>query len=33
MTDEYDDEDYLIPEKERKGVLEKALIPALNLES
>jgi len=33
MTDEYEDEDYLIPEEERKSVLEKALIPALNLES
>ena len=33
MSEEYDDEDYLIPEEERKGVLEKALIPALNLES
>ena len=31
--EEYDDEDYLIPEEERKGVLEKALIPALNFES
>ena len=31
--EEYDDEDYLIPEEERKGVLDKALIPALNLES
>tara|TARA_B100001173_G_C15823627_1_gene477304 strand:+ start:208 stop:696 length:489 start_codon:yes stop_codon:yes gene_type:complete len=33
MTDEYEDDDYLIPEEERKGVLDKALIPALNLES
>ena len=38
MSEEYDafaddDEDYLIPEEERKGMLEKALIPALNLES
>ena len=33
MSEEYDDEDYLIPEEERKGALEKALIPALNLES
>ena len=33
MTDEYEDEDYLIPEEERKGMLDKALIPALNLES
>ena len=38
MSEEYDafaedDEDYLIPEEERKGMLDKALIPALNLES
>ena len=38
MSEEYDafaddDEDYLIPEEERKSVLDKALIPALNLES
>ena len=33
MIDEYEDEDYLIPEEERKGMLDKALIPALNLES
>ena len=33
MTDEYDEEDFLIPVEERKGMLDKALIPALNLES
>jgi hypothetical protein len=33
MTDEYDEEDFLISEEERKGMLDKALIPALNLES
>ena len=33
MDEEYDDEDYLIPEDERKDVLDKALNPALKLES
>ena len=33
MSEEYDDEDYLIPEEERKGMLDKTLIPARNLES
>ena len=33
MSEEYDEEDFLIPEEERKGMLDKALIPALNLES
>ena len=33
MSEEYDEEDFLISEEERKGMLDKALIPALNLES
>lgn len=33
MDEEYDDEDYLIPEDERKDVLDKVLNPALKLES